>query len=179
MGLLIINRSQLSQSRIPCHPPTSESLFCLSPAAECCFWIFLLSKWNNHFNFTYWELPNSMRRLCVSDHNQRRNWWAPGCRQRCSDLIYPQLEILPARALGSPGLLTQRSVEGEQGWWWGKSPCSSVICIFCRRNNQFWSKVEHSLMSLCTDVQKSGVNEDADNASFSSTKLFQWCQIQL
>ena len=27
-------------------------------------------------------------------------------------------------------------------------------------------------MSLCTDVQNSGVNEDADNVSFSSTSFF-------
>ena len=27
-------------------------------------------------------------------------------------------------------------------------------------------------MSLCTDVQNSGVNEGADNASFSSTSFF-------
>lgn len=114
----VVNIDYKSQSTqpvpcIPCHPPhPPESLFCLSPAAECCFGYFFFQNGITTSNCIYWEPQPSETSVCQwpqpEAESDEPSWLLtamPG------DLIYPQLEIIPCTGSG-----VARLTDSEVSW---------------------------------------------------------------
>lgn len=117
----------------PAIPPPLESLFCLSPAAECCFGYFFFQNGITTSNCIYWEPQPSETSVCQWPQPEGGIRWATLAAD--SDAWWSNLpatgDINSLHGLwGSPSHWLRGSVEGEQGWWWGGESPALLWSVF-------------------------------------------------